>query len=218
MLFMFPTLPRVAICHHCCIIVHCPSSIVDVSPPHNNCSHHHCRIILYRSTPVIVVSSSVSYSSSLFDCCVIKICSVVVVGVAVEVHRSSIWLLFRISQQIVVCGNGLIQREIVEYTTLYYRARRQWFDDERVDNGFANCQKYFSINSILRRQQTYLCLRSGKISVAEQMVNMEKPERGCKRWRAVFDRDGGEEQCSLTTIRPEVVWGELDRPATSLVR
>jgi len=64
-------------------------------------------IIIVVITPVIVVSSSVSYSSSLFDCCVIVICSVVVVGVAVEVHSSSIGLLFRISQQIVVCGNGL---------------------------------------------------------------------------------------------------------------
>ena len=57
------------------------------------------------------------------------------------------------------------------------------------------------------RQQTYQCLRSGKISVAEQMVNTDKLERGCKRWRAVFDRDGSEEQCSRTTIRPEDVGG-----------
>jgi len=87
-------------------IVHRP--LLTYPPPHHNCSHHHCRIILYRSTPVIVVSSSISYSSSLFDCCVIIICSVVVVGVAVEVHSCSIRLLFRISQQIVVCGDGLI--------------------------------------------------------------------------------------------------------------
>ena len=64
-----------------------------------------------------------------------------------------------------------------------------------------------------RRQQTYRVLRDDEIGVAEQMVNTEKPERGCKRWRSVFDRDGGEEQCSRTTIRPEVVWGVLDGPA-----
>jgi len=27
---------------------------------------------------------------------------------------------------------------------------------------------------------------NGEISVAGQMVNSEKPERGCKRWRAVY--------------------------------
>ena len=54
---------------------------------------------------------------------------------------------------------------------------------------------------------------NGEISVAEQMVNSEKPERGCKRWTAVFDRDGNEEQCRCATIRPAVVWGLLDGPA-----
>ena len=66
---------------------------------------------------------------------------------------------------------------------------------------------------ILRRQQTYQCLRGGKISVAEQMVNSEKPERDCKRWRAAFDRDGSKEQCGHTTICPEVVWGLLQKQA-----
>ena len=42
------------------------------------------------------------------------------------------------------------------------------------------------------------------------MVNTEKPERDCKRWRSVFDRDGGEEQCSRTTICTVVVWGVLE--------
>ena len=47
-------------------------------------------------------------------------------------------------------------------------------------------------------------------NVAEQMVNTEKPERDCKRWRSIFDRDGSKEQCGHTTICPEVVWGLLD--------
>ena len=45
------------------------------------------------------------------------------------------------------------------------------------------------------------------------MVNSEKPERGCKSWRAVFDRDVYEEQCGHTTICTVVVWGVLDGPA-----
>ena len=60
---------------------------------------------------------------------------------------------------------------------------------------------------------TYRVLLDDENNVAGQMVNTEKPERGCKRWRAVFDRDGSEDQCSRTTICPEVVWGVLDGPA-----
>ena len=41
-------------------------------------------------------------------------------------------------------------------------------------------------------------------------MNTEKPERDCKRWRSIFDRDGSKEQCGHTTICPEVVWGLLD--------
>jgi hypothetical protein len=41
-------------------------------------------------------------------------------------------------------------------------------------------------------------------------VNTEKPERDCKRWRSIFDRDRSKEQCGHTTICPEVVWGLLD--------
>ena len=37
--------------------------------------------------------------------------------------------------------------------------------------------------------------------------------RGCKRWRAVFDRDGSEEQCGRTTICSAAGWGLLDGPA-----
>ena len=40
-------------------------------------------------------------------------------------------------------------------------------------------------------------------------MNTEKPERDCKRWRSIFDRDGSKEQCGHTTICPEVVWGGL---------
>ena len=37
-----------------------------------------------------------------------------------------------------------------------------------------------SINSILRQQQTYRVRRDDENNVAWQMVNTEKPERGCK--------------------------------------
>ena len=73
---LFPTLPRVAIFHHWCIVVHRPL----LTYPHLIIIVVIIIIILNRSTPVIVVSSSVSYSSSLFDCCVIIICSVVLHG------------------------------------------------------------------------------------------------------------------------------------------
>ena len=85
--------------------------------------------------------------------------------------------------------------------------------DRRYRHGCANCYKYSSINSILRRQQTYRVCRDDENNVAELMVNAEKPERGCKSWRAVFDRDVNEEQCGRTTIRTVVVWGVLDGPA-----
>ena len=45
-----------------------------------------------------------------------------------------------------------------------------------------------SINSILRQQQTYRVRRDDENNVAWLMVNTEKTERGCRRWRAVLDR------------------------------
>ena len=54
---------------------------------------------------------------------------------------------------------------------------------------------------------TYRVRRDDENNVAWQMVNSEKPERGCKRWRAVFDQDVSEEQCGRTTICPVVVCG-----------